>query len=98
MLLQAIQGVADAAAGAVEPAATEAAKAAAANNGGWLAAPIGAIEKAIVFIHEVRAYTRVWMWWESVGVDGWMDWVDGEGSLINSTPVHLSIMYRTPMT
>lgn len=52
-LLQALQGVADAAATAVEPA-TDAAKAAAANNGGWLAGPIGAIEKSISFIHEVR--------------------------------------------
>ncbi|EWM28009.1 Membrane insertion protein, OxaA/YidC [Nannochloropsis gaditana] len=60
-LLQTLQGVADAAAatapdtaGAVEGSKemTGAAAAAAANNGGWLAAPIGAIEKAITFMHE----------------------------------------------
>lgn len=56
-LLQALQGLADAAVSAAEPA-TDAAKAAATNNGGWLAAPISAIEKSISFIHEVRA--SVW--------------------------------------
>jgi hypothetical protein len=64
-LLQALQGVADAAVDAVEPA-TEAAKAAAANNGGWLAGPIGAIEKSIVFIHEVLQKKRE-------GVGSWVD-------------------------
>lgn len=69
VLLQALQGVADAAVDAVEPA-TGAAKAAAANNGGWLAAPIGAIEKAIVFIHEVCIRVCVCGENRSVGMDG----------------------------
>ncbi|GAB5030766.1 preprotein translocase subunit [Nannochloropsis oceanica] len=60
-LLQTLQGVADAAVATAPDAAaavengkelTGAAAAAAANNGGWLAAPIGAIEKAITFMHE----------------------------------------------
>lgn len=66
-LLQALQGVAADAAAVAEPA-TEAAKAAAANNGGWLAGPIGAIEKAIVFIHEVSACAAVGTW---AGVAWW---------------------------
>ena len=52
-LLQSLQGVADAATDAVEPAMEATKAAAAANNGGWLAGPIGLIEKSIVFIHEV---------------------------------------------
>jgi len=60
-LLQTLQGVADAAIATAPDAAavvetgkelTGAAAAAAKDNGGWLAAPIGAIEKAITYMHE----------------------------------------------
>lgn len=54
-LLQTLQGVADTAVATAPEAAKEltgAAAAAAKDNGGWLAAPIGAIEKAITYMHE----------------------------------------------
>jgi len=84
-LLQALQGVADAAAAAADVAepATGAAKAAAANSGGWLAAPIGAIEKAISFIHEVR-WVVCW--------DQWMDLL-GWGRVDRSAPCAHSLRF-----